>query len=124
MLLSLKGNRLPRIPFGIRRLRSLRTLNLADNQLKSLPNIISRMTFDTLDLSGSEMFTEPLNAHDLLRMLMTEDIQRQPLNLWQIAANIVIMKKYVQIEFKIVKCIFILEPTQNAIYFQSSLWSI
>lgn len=97
MLLTLKGNRLPRIPFGIRRLKSMRTMNLADNQLKSLPNIISRMTFDTLDLSGAEMFTEPLNAHDQRSiMIMTGDTLRQPSNLWQIAANIVIMKKYVE----------------------------
>lgn len=95
MVLILKGNRLPCIPFGIRRLK-LRTLNLADNQLKTLPNIISRMKFETLDLSGEEMFTSPINAHhEPSSRLSVQESLRQPSSLWQIAANIVILKKYV-----------------------------
>lgn len=103
MVLILKGNRLPRLPFGIRRMKTLRTLNLAENQLKSLPNVFARMSFETLDLSGPEMFTPPLDAHippSTMLIPRGGDGVRQPLLLWQIAANAVTSKKYVNlIEF-------------------------
>lgn len=94
MVLTLKGNRLTRIPFAIRRLKTLRTLNLADNQIKSLPNVFSRMTFDTLDVSGEEMLTPPYHLHepDPVPLAKSGDILRQSAALWQIAAMIITTK--------------------------------
>lgn len=107
MVLILKGNRLSRIPFGIRRLKSVRTLNLADNQLKSLPKVFARMSFDTLDLSGAEMFTPPLDAHipssAMLAPISSGEGLRQPATLWQIAANIIASKMCVISNFVNVK---------------------
>lgn len=95
MVLTLSGNRLMRIPFAIRRLRFLRTLNLADNQIKSFPNVISRMSFDTLDVSGEAMFSPPFHPHEPSSqpLVRNSDILQQPATLWQIAANIVMKKK-------------------------------
>lgn len=94
MVLTIKDNRLTRIPFAIRRLKSLRTLNLADNQIKSLPNVFSRMSFDTLDVSGEEMLTPPFHMHEPDPVLLTSsgDILRQPATLWQLAAMVVMTK--------------------------------
>lgn len=93
MVLTLKDNRLMRIPFAIRRLKTLRTLNLANNQIKSLPNVFSRMSFDTLDLSGEEMLAPPYHQHEPDSVpLRNDDILRQPATLWQIAAMIVTTK--------------------------------
>ncbi|XP_055317818.1 leucine-rich repeat protein 1 isoform X2 [Sitodiplosis mosellana] len=94
MVLTLKANRLTRVPFAIRRLKTLRTLNLADNQIKSLPNVFSRMSFDTLDVSGDEMLTSPYHQHepDSMPLAKSGDILRQPAALWQIAAMVVTRK--------------------------------
>lgn len=91
MVLILNGNRLQRVPFAIRRLKLLRTLNLADNQIKTLPNSFSRMTFETLDISGLDMFTPPYDNNSLMQPM--QSAQRQPPKLWQFAAQIVISKK-------------------------------
>lgn len=93
MVLTLKGNRLKRLPFAMRRLKSLRTLNVGDNQIKSLPNIFSRMTFETLDLSGPDMFTPPYDEAGPTQ-LQSQPISGQPPQLWQLAAQTVIKKKY------------------------------
>lgn len=94
MVLTLKDNRLTRIPFAIRRLKTLRNLNFADNQIKSLPNVFSRMSFDTLDVSGDEMLTPPYHLHEPNSVPLTSssDILRQPAALWQLAAMVVMTK--------------------------------
>lgn len=91
MVLILKGNRLKRLPFAMRRLKSLRTLNVADNQIKSLPNSFSRMTFETLDLSGPHMFTPPYDEANPDQS--SQPIFWQSSQLWQLAAQTVISKK-------------------------------
>lgn len=91
MVLILKGNRLKRLPFAIRRLKSLRTLNVADNQIKTLPHSFARMKFDTLDFSGPDMFTPPYDEANSDQQ--TQLIFRQSPQLWQLAAQTVITKK-------------------------------
>lgn len=95
VVLTLKLNQLCRIPFGIRRLKYLRTLNLERNRIKSLPNVMSRMSFETLDLSGEEMFKPPFYPHERATRLLSRasDILQQPAALWQIAAQVVMLKK-------------------------------
>ncbi|XP_031620701.1 leucine-rich repeat protein 1 [Contarinia nasturtii] len=92
MVLTLKNNCLQHVPFSIRRLKSLRTLNLADNQFKSLPDVFSRISLDTLDVSGEEMFLSPfaisIAPHDPMAVIC-----RQPPTLWQLATKIVMTKK-------------------------------
>lgn len=92
VVLTLKDNQIPRVPFAIRRLKSLRTLNLADNQIKSLPNVFNRIGFETLDVSGAEMFAPPFPEPDS-ELLPQNTIAQQPASLWQIAAKIVMLKK-------------------------------
>lgn len=94
MMLTLKENRLTRIPFAIRRLKSLRTLNVADNQIKSLPRIFTRLSLDTLDVSGAEMFSPPFHPHEPTAepFHSNRNIFPQPASLWQIAAKIVMIK--------------------------------
>lgn len=91
MVLILKGNRLKRLPFAMRRLKLLRTLNVADNQIKSLPSSFSRMTFETLDLSGPDMFTPPYDEANTDQS--SQPILWQCPQLWQLAAQTVISKK-------------------------------
>lgn len=55
-MLKLNNNQLSRIPFAIRRMKALRYLHLANNELASLPSTLDRMTFDTIDVSGPNMF--------------------------------------------------------------------
>lgn len=94
MVLALKDNQIAHIPFALRRLKSLRALNLADNHIKSLPNIFNRMSFETLDVSGEEMLSPPFHANEPTSDLLTRDcVRQQPANLWQIAAKIVMLKK-------------------------------
>lgn len=94
MVLTLKGNRLKHLPFAIRRLKSLRTLSVADNQIQTLPNSFKRMTFDTLDLSGPDMFTQPFDDADRSERSLPQIYYQSP-SLWQLAARIVITRKYV-----------------------------
>lgn len=91
MVLTLKGNRLKRLPFAIRRLKSLRTLNVADNQIKTLPHSFARMTFETLDISGPDMFTPPYDEANPDQPSQ-QTFQQSP-QLWQLAAQTVISKK-------------------------------
>lgn len=94
MVLTMKDNQIMHIPFAIRRLKSLRTLNLADNRIKSLPNVFNRMSFETLDVSGEEMFSPPFPEHEPISELLHRDsFRQQPASLWQIAARTVMLKK-------------------------------
>lgn len=94
MVLSVKDNQITRVPFAIRRLKSLRTLNLADNRIKSLPNVFNRMTFETLDVSGETMLSSPFHDHEPISDLLARNsVRQQAASLWQIAAKIVMLKK-------------------------------
>ena len=60
MDLSLKDNKLTRLPFAVRRLKNLKFLSLANNRISQMPNSISQLYFNTVDLSGTEMSPEAL----------------------------------------------------------------
>lgn len=97
--LKLNNNKITQLPFAIRRLRSLRVLLLADNQIETLPNVMTRMSLETIDLSGDDMFfngPENIN-HPLLPPSSFDVIYRQPSKLWQLAAQVVIAKRFVKI---------------------------
>lgn len=91
MVLNLEKNLMIRIPFGIRRLKSLKCLNLSNNRIDSLPCSMSMMLFDTLDVSGDGMLP-PGNFNELGRPLNLNEIQ-QPATLWQFAAKTVFSKR-------------------------------
>lgn len=90
--LRLQNNGLTRIPFAIRRMKSLRRFHLTDNRLDSLPNSMTRMSFDTFDVSGAEMFAKKMLTAQLIHR--TTDALRQPKSLLYMAANVVHGKKY------------------------------
>lgn len=71
----------------------MRTLNVADNQIKTLPNSFARMTFETLDLSGTNMFTPPYDIPHADQQPTAQSIFWQSPQLWQLAAQTVISKK-------------------------------
>lgn len=89
--LKMKNNGLTRIPFAIRRMKTLRNLYLSGNRLESLPKNVSRMTFDVFDVSGPEMFPQ---KSAMLLNTRTSDAQRQPKSLLYLVANVVLKIKY------------------------------
>ncbi|GBM45442.1 hypothetical protein AVEN_103168-1 [Araneus ventricosus] len=68
-VLSLKCNRLQKLPRNIQCLESLRMFSASHNELKVLPFGIRKLHLDTLDL-----FHNPLNTDVVLR----------PVTLWQL----------------------------------------
>lgn len=71
--------------------------------------MITRMSFFTVDVSGDEMFTEPFFEHEPKTAFMKsiEDKLRQPPELWQVAAKVVISEKYAElIEFLLLLLLF------------------
>lgn len=80
-----------RIPFAVRRLKSLKCLNLSNNRIDSLPCSMSMMLFDTLDVSGDGMLP-PGNVNERGRPLNPNEIQ-QPATLWQFAVKTVFSKR-------------------------------
>lgn len=106
-MLKLNNNNLSRLPFAIRRLKSLRTLGLSGNRIESLPNVMARMTLDTIDLAGEHMFPkEPqLPAERMIPPNLDEVFQKPP-QLWQIASKIVISKRYKWHSHIRMECIF------------------
>lgn len=87
--LNLGDNGIERIPFAIRRLKNLRFFNLAKNCVKSLPNTMTRMQFNTVDVSGEKMFGDSLRQPSLTE----ERIIKRPPKLWQLAAKSVLSKR-------------------------------
>lgn len=93
-VLELKNNHLTRIPFAIRRFKWLRTLDLSNNQIESLPSVISRLTLNTLDVSGEKMMPKTLQMYNVsANNENNNDIPQQPAELWVLAAKTVINKK-------------------------------
>lgn len=90
-VLKLSNNDITRLPFALRCMKTLKHLNLANNKLTSLPNTLTRMIFDTFDISGAENFSIMLRRHDVPQAVNVPD--RQPSKLWQLVAQIIITKK-------------------------------
>lgn len=93
--LKLENNRLTCIPFSIRRMKSLRRFSLAKNCLDSLPDSVGRMVFDTLDVSGPEMFSKQMQSARLVQRIT--DALRQPKSLLYQSANVVFSKRCISI---------------------------
>lgn len=92
MMLTMKNNRMSKIPFAIRRLKTLRILNLENNYIASLPNTLSRMNFDTLDMSN-QTIDPSLSPSFMEAQVFRIFVAREPPTLWQIAAKVVLSKK-------------------------------
>lgn len=94
--LKLNNNKITQLPFAIRRLHSLRVLLLADNNIETLPDIMTRMSFETVDLSGENMFLNgPGHIIHPLPQPSFDGIFQEPSKLWQLAAQVVIAKRFV-----------------------------
>lgn len=96
--LKLNNNKITQLPFAIRRLNSLRVLSLADNQIETLPDVMARMSLETVDLSGENMFMNESGyiIHSLPPPSF-DGICQKPSKLWQLAAQVVIAKRFVKI---------------------------
>lgn len=89
--LRIDHNNLTRIPFAIRGMKSLKEFRLGNNKLASLPDTLSRMVFDTFDVSGFDNFCRLLRRKPVTDP--PSNPERKPSQLWQLAAQIVISKK-------------------------------
>lgn len=84
-VLKLNNNHIKRIPYSIRRMKNLRFFHFANNELASVPSTMARMTFDTIDFSGLNMFSSTSqslinfenNSNSLLYMTANVVINRQ-----------------------------------------------
>lgn len=74
-------------------MKSLRFFHLADNKFESMPNLLSRMVFDTLDVSGDEMFPKLLRRYAVGRTNDINMVLHQPPTLLQVTVNTVIGNK-------------------------------
>ncbi|XP_037821498.1 leucine-rich repeat protein 1 [Lucilia sericata] len=61
--LKINNNLLKRIPFGVRRMRSLRFLHMSSNQLESLPAAFNNNRLEMLDVWGNNF--QPQKEYDL-----------------------------------------------------------
>lgn len=100
--LKLNNNKITQLPFAIRRLHSLRELLLADNHIETLPDVMTRMSLETVDLSGDTMFLNGPGyiAHPLPPPSF-DGIFQEPSKLWQLAAQVVITKRFSSEYFRI-----------------------
>lgn len=90
--LTVNDNEITRMPFAFRRLKNLRCLNLSNNKISALPNVIvSRMDFNVLNVTGSQMFNGEFEPDRIEKSV--EQVERQPFQLWQLAAKSVMSNK-------------------------------
>lgn len=87
-VLRFDNNQLTRIPFAIRRLKSLRVLHLSNNKVESLPHTLTYNNLTTIDITENPFSTQlPLPAPTL------PAIKRIVPALWEIAGRVVFKDK-------------------------------
>ncbi|XP_058453288.1 leucine-rich repeat protein 1 [Malaya genurostris] len=87
--LDLQSNYIAKLPFAIWKMSRLRFLNLANNQLGSVPESMVRMRLDQIDLSENKLTADSCTVPDL-RVPVT--VGHVPA-LWEIAARVVVVHK-------------------------------
>lgn len=87
--LDLQINHLQKLPFAVWKMSRLRILNLARNQLASIPESMTRMKLDQLDLSENKLSQESSTVPDLR---VPSTLGHMPA-LWEMAARVVVARK-------------------------------
>lgn len=73
------------VPFAVRNLKSLKTLNLSNNQLKTLPSPLFKLRLDEIDI-----WHNPSIVPENIRILPI--VERKVPNLWELAGRVIITK--------------------------------
>lgn len=74
-----------RLPFAVRNLKSLRTLNLSNNQLKTLPSPLFKLRLDEIDVCNNPSMIE---NHRVMPI-----IKRRVPNLWELAGRVIVSNR-------------------------------
>ncbi|XP_055542857.1 leucine-rich repeat protein 1 [Wyeomyia smithii] len=87
--IDLQSNHIQKLPFAVWRMSQLRFLNLAKNQLTAVPEFMSRMKLDQVDLSENKLAPDLLTVPDL----RIANVVGQVPALWEMAARVVVARK-------------------------------
>ncbi|XP_065088539.1 leucine-rich repeat protein 1 [Ochlerotatus camptorhynchus] len=87
--LDLRQNHIHKLPFAVWKMSRLRFLNLANNQLGSVPESMIRMRLDELDLSDNQLDQKASTVPDLR---VPSQVGHMPA-LWELAARVVVTRK-------------------------------
>uniref|UniRef100_A0A182VQ65 PIF1/LRR1 pleckstrin homology domain-containing protein n=1 Tax=Anopheles minimus TaxID=112268 RepID=A0A182VQ65_9DIPT len=91
-VLIAEGNHIRKLPFALCTMNRLRMLSLASNKIDAVPETLSRMRLDRLDLSSNALYSDAATVPDF-RMTALDTQHRQPSSLFELAARTVILKK-------------------------------
>ncbi|XP_053695904.1 leucine-rich repeat protein 1 [Sabethes cyaneus] len=86
---DLQSNHIQKLPFAVWKMSQLRFLNLSKNQITAVPESMSRMKLDQVDLSENKLATDSLTVPDL----RIADVRGQVPALWEMAARVVVARK-------------------------------
>lgn len=87
--LDMRQNHVLKLPFALWKMARLRFLNLASNQLGSLPESMTRMKLDELDLSENRLDHTVSTVPDLRTPTQVGHVPA----LWELAARVVVARK-------------------------------
>uniref|UniRef100_A0A1Q3EVJ7 Putative leucine-rich repeat protein n=1 Tax=Culex tarsalis TaxID=7177 RepID=A0A1Q3EVJ7_CULTA len=87
--LEISINHLQKLPFAVWKMSRLRFLNLARNQLASVPESMTRMRLDQLDLSENKLSQDAATVPDLRVPVLPGQMPA----LWEMAARVVVARK-------------------------------
>ncbi|XP_058825057.1 leucine-rich repeat protein 1 [Topomyia yanbarensis] len=87
--LDLQSNYIEKLPFAVWKMVRLRFLNLANNQIGSVPESMVRMKLEQVDLSENKLATDSCTVPDLRVAVTVGHVAA----LWEIAARVVVARK-------------------------------
>ncbi|KAL1374777.1 hypothetical protein pipiens_001634 [Culex pipiens pipiens] len=87
--LEIQINHLQKLPFAVWKMSRLRFLNLARNQLASVPESMTRMKLEQLDLSENKLSQDASTVPDLRILALPGQMPA----LWEMAARVVVARK-------------------------------